>query len=75
MKYHSQAFKISLQCFSQITDPDANFLLKGNLLVTQLDGKEGVVEYFTVHPGLGSSVEQVCVACCPGSSRDVTVRG
>ena len=36
VKYHSQAFKISLQCFSQITDPDTNFLLKGNLLIKLL---------------------------------------
>ena len=36
LKYHSQAFKISPQCLSQIIDPDTNFLLKGNLFLSLL---------------------------------------
>ena len=36
LKYHSQAFKISPQCLSQIIDQDTNFLLKGNLFLSLL---------------------------------------
>ena len=53
--------------------PYATYFPPWHFVFSDTDGKEGVVDCFTVHPDLAALRNSA--VCCPGSGRDVTVRG